>query len=149
MTESKKQIVKKFIGHHVGLTHKMLMEDFVNYMKQNRINITPQQFTTLARLNSQDGITQKELANYLNKDYGSITRSLDGLEKRDWVRREDSSVDRRTKLVFITEQGKEIFNSVLPLQIERNAQLLNDVSEKDFEQLVSILSKTRDNCSHK
>ena len=145
MTENKKQIVKQFIGHHVGLTHKMLMEEFVNYMKQNGINITPQQFTTLARLNREDGITQKELANYLNKDYGSITRSLDGLEKRDWVRREDSSEDRRTKLVFITEQGKKIFNSVLPLQIERNRQLLNGVSEKDFEQLVTILSKVREN----
>ena len=145
MTENKKQIVKKFIGHHVGLTHKMLMEDFVNYMKHNGIRITPQQFTTLARLNRDDGITQKELANYLNKDYGSITRSLDGLEKRDWVRREDSSEDRRTKLVFITEQGKKIFKIVLPLQIERNEQILNGVSEKDFEQLVTILSKVRDN----
>ena len=145
MTENKKQIVKKFIGHHVGLTHKMLMEDFVNYMNQNGVKITPQQFTTLARLNREDGITQKSLANYLNKDYGSITRSLDGLEKRDWVRREDSSNDRRTKLVFITEQGKKIFNRVLPLQIERNRQLLNGVSEKDFEQLANILSKVRKN----
>ena len=145
MTEAKKQIVKKFIGHHVGLTNKILIDDFVNYMKHNGINITPQQFTTLARLNREDGITQKELANYLNKDYGSITRSLDGLEKRDWVRRKDSLKDRRTKLVFITEQGKKIFNSVLPLQIKRNRQLLNGVSEKDFEQLVTILSKVRDN----
>jgi len=145
LTENKKQIVKKFIGHHVGLTHKMLMEDFVNYMNQNGVKITPQQFTTLARLNREDGITQKSLANYLNKDYGSITRSLDGLEKRDWVRREDSSNDRRTKLVFITEQGKKIFNRVLPLQIERNRQLLNGVSEKDFEQLANILSKVRKN----
>ena len=145
MTEAKKQIVKKFIGHHVGLTNKILIDDFVNYMKHNGIHITPQQFTTLARLNREDGITQKELANYLNKDYGSITRSLDGLEKRDWVRRKDSLKDRRTKLVFITEQGKKIFNSVLPLQIERNSQLLNGVSEKDFEQLVTILSKVRDN----
>jgi len=145
LTEAKKQIVKQFIGHHVGLTNKILIDDFVNYMKHNGIHITPQQFTTLARLNREDGITQKELANYLNKDYGSITRSLDGLEKRDWVRREDSSKDRRTKLVFITEQGKKIFNSVLPLQIERNRQLLNGVSEKDFEQLITILSKVRDN----
>jgi len=147
LTEAKKQIVKKFIGHHVGLTNKILIDDFINYMKHNGINITPQQFTTLARLNREDGITQKELANYLNKDYGSITRSLDGLEKRDWVRREDSSEDRRTKLVFITEQGKKIFNIVLPLQIERNTKLLADVSEKDFEHLVTILSKVRDNCN--
>ena len=145
MTEAKKQIVKKFIGHHVGLTNKILIDDFINYMKHNGINITPQQFTTLARLNREDGITQKELADYLMKDYGSITRSLDGLEKRDWVKRQDSSEDRRTKLVFITEQGRKIFNIVLPLQVERNKQLLNGISKKDFELLVNILAKVREN----
>ena len=147
--KTSKSIVKTFIGHHVGLTYKMLVEDFVNYMKQNGILMTPQQFATLTHLNIEDGITQKKLANYLKKDYGSITRSIDGLEKRDWVKRENSSKDRRTKLVFITEQGKKIFKIVLPLQIERNEQILNDVSEKDFEQLASVLSKIRDNCSHK
>ena len=145
MIETKKQQVKKFIGHHIGLTYKKLTEDFVKYMSPNGIQITPQQFTTLARLNIEDGITQKELADYLMKDYGSITRSLDGLEKRDWVKRQDSSEDRRTKLVFITEQGRKIFNIVLPLQVERNKQLLNGISKKDFELLVNILAKVREN----
>ena len=136
-----------FIGHHVGITQKKLTEDFVNYMKQNGVKITPQQFTTLARLNSGDGISQKELADYLMKDYGSVTRSIHGLEKRNWVRRRDSSEDRRTKLVFITDKGKEIFQLVLPLQIERNRQLLDGVSEKDFEQLIAFLSTVRKNCN--
>lgn len=148
MTEVKKKFVRKFIGHHIGLTHKMLIEDFVQYMKKNGVKITPQQFTTLARLNRDDGISQKELADYLMKDYGSITRSIDGLEKRDWVRREDSPKDRRTKLVFITKKGKEIFQFVLPLQIERNRRLLDGVSKDDFELLVNILSKVRDNFNH-
>ena len=136
-----------FIGHHVGITQKKLTEDFVNYMKQNGVKITPQQFTTLARLNSGDGISQKELADYLMKDYGSVTRSIHGLEKRNWVRRRDSSEDRRTKLVFITDKGKEIFQLVLPLQIERNRELLDGVSEKDYEQLIALLSTVRENCN--
>ena len=136
-----------FIGHHVGITQKKLTEDFVNHMKQNGIKITPQQFTTLARLNSGDGISQKELAEYLMKDCGSITRSLINLEKRGWVRRAESFEDGRTKLVFITDKGKEVFQFVLPLQIERNTQVLKGLSNNDFEQLVAALSKVRENCN--
>lgn len=145
MSGKKKQSVKKFIGHHIGITFKKLTEDFVHFMKQNGIKITPQQFTTLARLNLEDGISQKELANYLMIDYGSVTRSLDTLEIRKWVRRVDSSLDRRTKLIFITEQGKKVFNQVLPLQQKRNIQLLDGISQNDFEKLVTVLSKVREN----
>lgn len=147
MIETKDKIVKNFVGHQVGTTLNILRNDFIRFMRSKGFNILPEQFTTLARLNISDGITQKELAEYLIKDFGSVTRSLNTLEKREWIYRMESPTDKRAKLIFITESGREMFNSTLPLITERNKQITKKLKKEDINELVRILSLIRQNCN--
>ena len=53
-----------------------------------------------------DGVTQKELAERVGLDGSSLVRLLDILEGKGWVERRADPADRRSKRIFLTEEGK-------------------------------------------
>jgi len=78
-----------------------------NFRKEG-LDITPEQWTVLAFLWKEDGVTQQTLCNSTFKDKPSMTRLIDNLAKQSLVYRNASANDRRSNLIFLTEQGKSI-----------------------------------------
>ena len=142
----KKEPVKQFVGHHIGVTLNLLRNDFIAYFNKLGINITPEQFTILAKLNFADGITQKELADYLVRNVASVTRALDNLEKEKLIERHKHPTDRRANNLSITAKGREKFEKVFPLLQNRNKQITNGLTKKDYDELVRILTIIKNNC---
>ena len=64
--------------------------------RQNGLEISPEQWTVLIFLWEKDGVTQQELCNATFKDKPSMTRLIDNME------------DRRTNLIHLTKDGKEL-----------------------------------------
>ncbi|WP_145033707.1 MarR family winged helix-turn-helix transcriptional regulator, partial [Micrococcus luteus] len=65
------------------------------------------------RLSEQDGITQKELAWIADKDQANLTKILDILERKHLVRRSRNEEDRRSFLIYITEEGRKLHGELV------------------------------------
>ncbi len=78
-----------------------------NFRKEG-LDITPEQWTVLAFLWKEDGVTQQTLCNSTFKDKPSMTRLIDNLTKQKLVYRNASQSDRRSNMIFLTEEGKSI-----------------------------------------
>ncbi|HWA28809.1 MAG TPA: MarR family transcriptional regulator [Lacunisphaera sp.] len=77
--------------------------------------ITDAQFNVLNVLGPQpQGMSQRELSDALVVDRSNITGLLDRMEKLGWVRRADHPTDRRVYLVTLTEEGRNLWQKVLP-----------------------------------
>ena len=76
--------------------------------RQNEIDISPEQWTILLSLWEKDGVTQQELCNATFKDKPSMTRLIDNMERQNLVVRIASKSDRRTNLIYLTRQGREL-----------------------------------------
>ena len=70
--------------------------------------------------------------------------ALNGMEKRDYVRRVRSTEDRRKVNVFLTRKGRSLRNKLLPFAIEVNRLATEGVSEDDLENLRATLRHMRD-----
>lgn len=79
--------------------------------------LTGSQFGTLEALYHLGPICQKELGEKLLKSSGNITMVVDNLEKRDLVRRERSSADRRYITVHLTDAGRRLFEEIFPTHV--------------------------------
>ncbi|MGG0717300.1 MarR family transcriptional regulator [Robertmurraya massiliosenegalensis] len=71
-------------------------------------HITTEQWAVLRTLHETDQITQKELSHRTDKDQATLTKILDLIEKREWIRRVSNPADRRSFLIEITEQGRAL-----------------------------------------
>lgn len=84
--------------------NRMLIRNF----KENGLEITPEQWTVLLPLWEKDGVSQQVLCNATFKDKPSMTRLIDNMEAQNLVVRIASKDDRRTNLVYLTRQGREL-----------------------------------------
>lgn len=78
-----------------------------NFRKEG-LEITPEQWSVLAFLWRQDGVSQQALCDSTFKDKPSMTRLVDNLAKLDLVKRKIAPNDRRSNLVYLTPKGRSI-----------------------------------------
>ncbi|MFV0544753.1 MAG: MarR family winged helix-turn-helix transcriptional regulator [Bacteroides sp.] len=97
--------------------------------RQNGLDISPEQWTVLLFLWEKDGVTQQELCNATFKDKPSMTRLIDNMERLHLVVRISDKKDRRTNLIHLTKDGKDI---------ENKARLLANLTLKEALQGITI-----------
>lgn len=107
--------------------------------------ITREQLGIILILSLSDGLYQTQIANILGKDRPNITRMIDVLESKGFIRREKDENNRRILKVFLNEKGKEQANLAKPLKDRMNAAQYKGMSDAEVLTLVELLRKVRNN----
>ncbi|MGY0036878.1 MarR family winged helix-turn-helix transcriptional regulator [Pedobacter sp. NJ-S-72] len=83
---------------------------------QSKLDLTSEMCAVLRLIWKEEGQKQKDLAEQLFKDKGSITKIIDNLEKRKLVERVSDTIDARNKKIMLTDDsGRELEKVVLPI----------------------------------
>lgn len=90
------------LGFLAGLTSRMFNNALVSRFQNEGIDITPEQWGTILVLVNNGAMNQEQLSQQLTLEKSSISRLVDGLEKRGWVIRTPSTDDSRKKIVSPT-----------------------------------------------
>jgi len=96
------------------------------------------QFDLLSALGASEGITQFDLAKQLLVTQGNITQLLDKLEQRGLLVRHQEG---RTKCLMLTEQGRNLLDTVLPAHMTWNAEQFVSLSAGEQKHLLVLLRK--------
>ncbi len=96
------------------------------------------QFDVLAQVGAHEGITQKELAEKLLVTKSNICQILGRMEERGLVSRRQEG---RAKHLFLTEEGRRMFEQVVPSQEELIDRLLSSVPVDDHDMLSKTLGR--------
>lgn len=110
-------------------------------LKQNNIDLTIEQWIVLVGIKNYEGATQKEISDNTLKDTANVKRIIDQLTMKGFVKRKEHSTDLRKIHLSMTEKGKNIISKALPIMDSVRKKGLTDVSEKEFDYLVSTLKK--------
>lgn len=108
-------------------------------------DITPEQWIILVRLWERDGRLQNELSDSTVKDRPTISRALDVLEARGIAERRISSVDGRSRQVFLTPHGRQLRRKLVPLVRRLVDKIQDGLSESHLRLTRSTLKKMTDN----
>ncbi|MBU2699986.1 DNA-binding MarR family transcriptional regulator [Sporomusaceae bacterium BoRhaA] len=112
-------------------------------------DITSEQWAVLNKLAEQDGISQRQLSERTEKDPNNITKILDQLEKKGWIKRAANPQDRRSFLINITENGRLLIKQVAPLEERLMSSLYASLSVDEIALLRKILFKLNMNINRK
>ena len=93
----------------------------------------------------KDGLYQTQIANILGKDRPNITRMIDILERKGFIRREKDDNNRRILKVFITPKGLEKAETAKPLRDKFSQVQYRGLSDEEILTLVRLLRKVREN----
>ena len=108
-------------------------------------DITPSQYNVLRILRgSPHGLSCGQIAERMINRDPDVTRLLDRMESRKWIRRKRSVADRRVVLASIAVAGAQLLKDALPVIVSSHKSRFADWSEKQIRQLVELLALVRE-----
>ena len=141
MEKEKKLENEITLGMLIGQVHRLSTKRFVQNSHTHGLEISLDQWLVLGPVWKNDGISQKDIAEYCGKDKTSVTKIIDTLEKKNLVVRVTDQLDHRVKRVVLSQKGRELFLSALPVMAQTRDELRSGISDKEIEALKSILNK--------
>ena len=94
------------------------------------------QFDVLAHVGAAEGCKQKELGESLLVTKGNVSHLVDQMERRGLVSRRQEG---RTNRLYLTEEGRQLFEEVVPAHEDLVHQQMSALSEEEQAQLHELL----------
>jgi DNA-binding MarR family transcriptional regulator len=92
-----------------------------------------------------DGLSQRELSDRVGTMGPGTVEQLRRMERRGFIKRRASTVDRRKIHVFLTPKGRALKNEIVPLAREVNNIALRGMRNEDIQLLRACLVQIRRN----
>jgi len=131
--------LQNLIGYLVHRTDVKMTNYFTKQLKP--YDITPEQWSIISVLNDQNGLTQKELAEAIDRDQTTIVRMIHSMEKKEFVKKVFNDKDKRSHYLFLTEKGERIKNKLIPVVNDAHRFVTTNLDEQELKQLKLILNK--------
>lgn len=91
--------------------------------------------------------TQKEIEYYLNLKNPTVTGILNRLEEKNYVKRTRNPKDKRSHVVVLTDESREILMDMWRDAVEMDAKLTENLTEEDRRRLIGYLEIVLNNIS--
>ena len=111
----------------------------VQTMKEEGIGTA--EFDVIHLVRHNPGITQKKVCETLKIDKGAAAKSVASLEHKGYLVREVNPEDKRSQLLYATEQAESLKNSKAHIETVFYEWLLEDLPEAEKETFCATLDK--------
>ncbi len=140
---------KESPGFLIRRTATLLKTGLREAFQEHGMDVTPEQWSVLGSLWEKEGVHQSRLAEKTHKDRHNITRILDLLERRGLILRKADENDKRCQRVYLTEAGKELERTLVPIATEFLQYAFRGLTQKQVSMLKDILGHITGNLIHK
>ena len=111
------------------------------------LGLTRSQWWVLTMLYAKEGVTQSELADFMDLEKPTLGRLLDRMQEKHWIERRPDSLDRRVNRLYLTEKVQEIMRALRKTAADVRKDALGDLVEVDRENFIDTLIKIKNNLS--
>jgi len=111
-------------------------------------NITVDQKLILQYLNDHPELSQNEIAELVFKDNASLTRMIDLMVRKGFLKRSINPEDRRRFNIELTPKGKEVLEKLAPVIVANRKKAFAGISREELMQLDTTLNKIISNLNN-
>ena len=130
---------------HLNLlrTHDRIIGDSSRFLKKHGISQPQYNVLRILRGAGKEGLPSLAVADRMVARVPDVTRVLDRMAAKGWLRRVRSKVDARVVLARITPKGKRLLDKLDDPVLEFTRAQLGHMSRKDLTALNRLLEKAR------
>ena len=132
-------MLDELVGFHLRRAQSVVFDHFMKVAKEERI--TPGQFGVLTLIEENPGLNQSRLAGALGIERSTMVAVINVLEDRGLVKRQESTIDRRSYVLSLTRQGKGLLGVVGAKVRDHEQQITATLKASEKEVLVDLLKR--------
>ncbi len=110
---------------------------------RSRFGLSIPEWRVMAILGDSGGVTQRDLTRRTLMDKVAVNRACKVLEDRKLAERTPNEHDGRSHLLALSEDGKKMFDDIMPLAVEMEQRLFEGFSEEEMGVFRDMLDKVQ------
>jgi MarR family transcriptional regulator for hemolysin len=111
-----------------------------------RIDITIDQWLVLKTIHESPDITLQKVGTAVFKDFASVTRIVQLLERKGYLRRKPHPTDGRRSELVLTRSGQALIRAVEPISRANRRDALGGIDSGEVERMRQVLRRITENC---
>lgn len=119
-----------------SMLYKRLMSKHLD-----RLNITYSQLMVLRVVNTEPGITAKEILMQMDTDKATLSGVLSRLERDGYIERVKNDLDRRIQNIYVSSGSEKLCTEVSVIEKACISDLIAGISDEEAEGFLHILDK--------
>ncbi len=134
------------VPHHwINRLGFLIRRELQTRFRRAGADVTAEEWAVLLLLWRRDGRSPGMLADRTIRDRTTMTRLLDGMERKGLVLRQTDADDRRRMQVWLTTSGREIRDVLLPVARDLIGQTMDGIPQQDVETSLRVLRRMTGN----
>lgn len=129
------------MGWVVAFCARRLQEGLRGEFTKARYKVSVEQWSIVTQLSIKDGLTQQALADRFHKSKVAAFHLITKLEEQGLIVRRPNPEDGRSNLIHLTDKGREMVTTLVPLAQHNLDRALEGISSADVESARSVLFK--------
>jgi len=102
--------------------------------------LTQAEFRCLRLFGTDESLNNKTIAERMNLSPSRLTRIIDGLVKKKYIRRDIDPNDRRNMKVNLSKKGKALVQQLNKAYVDIHEEILMDIDPSQHEQLIIAMT---------
>ena len=115
-------------------------------MHAEGVDITIDQWLVLKTIHENPDIMLQQVGAAVFKDFASVTRIVQLLERKGFLRRKPHPNDGRRSALALTSSGQSVIRTVEPIAQANRRKALEGISAKEITQLRALMKRISENC---
>lgn len=126
-------------GWMINVIANQASKNFEAELKQHGLTVAL--WPTMMCLWEEEGVTQRDIAEKSKVENSTTTRTLDKLEKLGLVERQADPNSRRSFRIYLTDEGRALRETLLPIPVKVNKEALNSLDLNEQKEMIRLLQK--------
>lgn len=131
------------LGLLIHIVRNGLIRHLERALIDSGLDLNFSQFRVLKALSACEKTTSSELARQVDHDAGALTRMLDRLQEKGYVRRKPRDDDRRVVDICLTDAGRMLWTTIRKCADEVSALALSNLNTAERDQLLNLLKRVQ------
>ncbi|PJZ51939.1 MarR family winged helix-turn-helix transcriptional regulator [Leptospira adleri] len=136
--------IKEAYGFLIVRSNRLFRLHFQRFCQRNGIDISQEQWFLLNKIAQSEGLTQGDLTDDLFGDKPNISRMVEKMEQKGWIKRLNDNSDNRILRLYLTKKGNTTHERMMDIVGKERSKIYAGLSSKDFkefERIIGLLEK--------
>ena len=123
----------------LGEVAELMTDDLIS-LELTSIESDEKEVTQDKKNLNKGALTAKHIASATRLDKVQVSRALLTMENNNLIFRSPSENDRRATKVFLTDEGKEVYQTLVPLVARWQKEKLAGITETEYETFLKVIA---------